>query len=292
MAGIERERDVLFGEEIGDPGEKLCELRVGFLVRQEPGVICHQAEPDPRGQIGSGQNVRHLQILPAARWIGEEFPDRNSALPLPVRFYTIPRMSKKLLPAVGTLLVFLNIGMLFCPDPGAKTGVQIFSAAVGVLVIVLGSRSSKPVAAPAIGPSAAPAPSPPAPRPEAEIVAFLALLQENGRLVDFAREDIAGAADADLGAAARVVHDGCRKVLDEYFDIQPVHETAEGAQVVLEAGFDASAHRLLGSVSDHPPYRGRLLHPGWIARSVKLPRITGTTDGRPWPVVAPAEVEI
>jgi hypothetical protein len=192
-------------------------------------------------------------------------------------------MSKNLLVAAGALLFLLNVGMLFCPDAGAKAGVQIFSAAAGLLV--LGLAGSKTAPAPA-------QPAAPAPRAEAEIVAFLALLQESGRLVDFAREDISGASDADLGAAARVVHDGCRKVLDEYFDIGPVRETPEGAQVVLEAGFDAPAHRLLGSVPDRPPYRGKLLHPGWIARSVRLPRITGTTGERPWPVIAPAEVEV
>ncbi len=202
-------------------------------------------------------------------------------------------MNKKLLLCTGGLLLLLNAGILFCPDPAAKAGVRIFSAVCGAIVAGVGLRNPAPqTVVPPTAPAAPIAPAPPPPRPEAEIVAFLALLQENGRLVDFAREDIAGATDEQLGAAARVVHAGCRKVLEEYFEIRPIHEEPEGARVVLEKGFDAPAHRLLGSVPDQPPYQGKLLHPGWTAHSVKLPRITGVTEQRPWPVVAPAEVEL
>jgi hypothetical protein len=62
--------------------------------------------------------------------------------------------------------------------------------------------------------------------------------------------------------------------------------------VELGPDYDASAHRLLGSVPEKPPYQGQLLHPGWMAESVKLPRITGVTEKRPWPVLAPAEVDL
>jgi hypothetical protein len=118
------------------------------------------------------------------------------------------------------------------------------------------------------------------------------LLQEHGRLVDFAKEDITSATDQQLGAAARVVHSGCRKVLNGYFEISPLRTETEGSAVTLESGYDAPAHRLLGSVPANPPYAGKLVHPGWITKSIKLPRITGTTDKRPWPVLAPAEIEI
>jgi hypothetical protein len=200
-------------------------------------------------------------------------------------------MDKKLWQGLGGLLVALNVGALFFPDPAAKAGVQIFSAICGGLFLIRGAGNSAPIPPPSVTPAIPPAPAP-APRPEAEIVAFLALLQEHGRLVDFVREDVAGATDEQLGAAARVVHAGCRKVLDEYFEIRPVRTETEGTRVVLEKGFDAGAHRLLGSVPDQPPYTGILLHPGWAAHAVKLPRITGVTGQRPWPVVAPAEVEL
>jgi hypothetical protein len=193
--------------------------------------------------------------------------------------------------ASGIVLLAINAAAVYLPDKNLTLAAQTASAAIGLVCVFLAIRKqpAKPAAA---APSAPIAPPPPPPRPEAEIVAFLALLQEHGRLVDFAMEDITSASDQQLGAAARVVHSGCRKVLDDYFEISPLRSEAEGAAVTLEAGFDAPAHRLLGSIPAHPPYKGKLLHPGWSARGVKLPRVTGTTDARPWPVLAPAEVEV
>src|SRR5450830_760273 len=46
---------------------------------------------------------------------------------------------------------------------------------------------------------------------------LLGILQRDARLIDFAQEDLSAYADADIGAAARVVHEGCRKVLREHF---------------------------------------------------------------------------
>ena len=193
--------------------------------------------------------------------------------------------------ASGIVLLAINAAAVYLPDKNLTLAAQTASAAIGLVCVFLAIRKQPQKPAPA-APGAPIAPPPPPPRPEAEIVAFLALLQEHGRLVDFAMEDITSASDQQLGAAARVVHSGCRKVLDDYFEISPLRSEAEGTAVTLEAGFDAPAHRLLGSIPAHPPYKGKLLHPGWSARGVKLPRVTGTTDARPWPVLAPAEVEV
>ena len=190
----------------------------------------------------------------------------------------------------GILLLGMNAAAVYFPNPDLTLAAQTASAALGMVMVFLGLRPQrqKKIATPPPPTT----PPPPPPRPEAEIVAFLALLQEQARLVDFAKEDVTAASDSQLGAAARVVHSGCRKVLDEYFDIAPLRTELEGAPLTLESGYDAPAHRLLGSVPPHAPYQGKLVHPGWIARTVKLPRVTGTTDARPWPVLAPAEVEI
>ena len=203
-------------------------------------------------------------------------------------------MVKKLLMGTGGLVLALNASAVFYPDPNMNAGIEITSALLGLVVLFFAARSSTQQAAPAATSTPVPpyAPPPLPPRAEAEIVAFLALLQEQGRLVDFVKEDVSAASDQQLGAAARVVHAGCRKVLEEYFDIAALHTGNEGDNVVLASGYDAAAHRLLGAVPENPPYTGKLLHPGWLARSVKLPRVTGTTDQRPWPVLAPAEVEI
>ena len=127
-----------------------------------------------------------------------------------------------------------------------------------------------------------------------EIINLLALMQEKGRLVDFLMDDIAPYSDEQVGAAARVVHQGCGAVLKEYFRIQPVTEAPEGERVVLDAGFNRQSFRLVGKVGGQPPYAGVLLHKGWKTAELRLPRInqpdTGQAEGAL--VISPAEVEL
>ena len=118
---------------------------------------------------------------------------------------------------------------------------------------------------------------------------LLALLQREARLVDFVGESLAGYSDADVGAAARVVHEGCAKVLREHFEIEPVRAESEGSRVTLAAGFDASAVRLTGQVVGQPPFTGQLVHRGWRVAQVRLPQLAEGHDAR---IVAPAEVEL
>src|SRR3954451_13317802 len=73
---------------------------------------------------------------------------------------------------------------------------------------------------------------------------LLGILQRDARLIDFAQEDLSAYSDADIGAAARVVHEGCLKVLREHFMIEPVLRETEGSQIIVSPGFDAAAIRL------------------------------------------------
>ena len=118
---------------------------------------------------------------------------------------------------------------------------------------------------------------------------LLALLQREGRLVDFLQQDIATFPDAEIGAAVRVVHEGCRKALKSHVDIDPIRSEDEGAQITLEAGFSASEVKLTGDVKGKPPYRGTLQHRGWKAKRVQLPKLTADHDSS---ILAPAEVEL
>ena len=118
---------------------------------------------------------------------------------------------------------------------------------------------------------------------------LLGLLQRDGRFIDFIQEDVAGFSDAEIGAAARVVHEGCRTVMREHFTLDPVRGEPEGARVTLEAGFDASALRLTGNVVGDPPFKGTLTHQGWIAVETKLPKVA---IGHNVAILAPAEVEL
>lgn len=118
---------------------------------------------------------------------------------------------------------------------------------------------------------------------------LLGLLQQEGRFVDFLQEDVSGYSDADIGGAARVVHEGCRKALRDHFHIEPVRQEPEGARLTLEAGFDASAIRVTGNVVGKPPFRGALVHRGWRVTEIKLPKLA---EGHQVSIVAPAEVEL
>ncbi|MEW4567865.1 DUF2760 domain-containing protein [Tautonia sp. JC769] len=119
---------------------------------------------------------------------------------------------------------------------------------------------------------------------------ILALLQRDGRLIDFLQEDLEGFPDDQIGAAVRDIHRGCRKALAEYLDIQPVLAREEGDSLSVDAEFDPAAIRLLGNVSGNPPYQGTLKHHGWRVTAARLPNIPAARDEST--VLAPAEIEV
>jgi Domain of unknown function (DUF2760) len=120
-------------------------------------------------------------------------------------------------------------------------------------------------------------------------VQMLALLQRDGRLIDFLAENISAYPDAQLGAAVRTIHDTCRHVLDHYLKLEPILNSEEDQPVTVQAGFDPAAIRLIGNVAGEPPVRGILRHKGWRVKEVNLPPLSQAA-GRM--VVAPAEVEL
>ncbi|MCY1080393.1 DUF2760 domain-containing protein [Archangium lansingense] len=126
-------------------------------------------------------------------------------------------------------------------------------------------------------------------REHAPALQILAMLQREGRFIDFLQEDVAAFPDADVGVAARIVHEGCRKVLRQYLTLEPVLPQSEGDRVNVPAGFDAQRTRLTGNVAGQPPYTGVLKHRGWVTTAVKFPTTSPAMDPR---VLAPAEVEL
>ena len=170
--------------------------------------------------------------------------------------------------------------------------VAALAVAIAVVVAMFGNSGTKAEAKPVKAEAAKPAPAPPVAtnQAEAEVVAFLATLQEKGRLVDFLMDDIAAYDNAQVGAAARVVHQGCRTALREHFKIHPIRDEKEGASVTVAAGYPADEYRLVGKIGGEPPFTGTLVHRGWKTESVKLPRIVRTGDRLP--TLAPAEVEL
>jgi hypothetical protein len=182
------------------------------------------------------------------------------------------------------------------------------------MVISMARSRKKSAAAPATAVApAAPAPEPivkvvekivevekivPGPAPEPVILKeatpdaalqLLGLLQQQARFIDFIKEDLSGFNDADIGVAARVVHEGCNKVINEHFSLAPVRSEQEGGKITLPKGFDAASVRLTGKVTGEAPFTGTLVHKGWQVTQIRLPKLT---QGYNASIVAPAEVEL
>jgi hypothetical protein len=117
----------------------------------------------------------------------------------------------------------------------------------------------------------------------------LVLLQREGRLIDFLQEDISGFANDQIGVAVRQIHENCKKVLSENFQVSAVRSENEQSRIEVPDGFDPSAIRLTGNVPETGPFSGTLVHRGWRAAELKFPERTGEIDPS---IIAPAEVEI
>lgn len=123
-----------------------------------------------------------------------------------------------------------------------------------------------------------------------EAISLLAALQREARFVDLVKEPLAQFTDAQVGAAARDVLRDCGRVLDRFFELQPLVEQEEGSVVEIPAGYDTGRYRVTGHVGAEPPLRGRLVHHGWIARRCEVPTWSGSAAAQL--VVAPEEVEL
>jgi hypothetical protein len=184
----------------------------------------------------------------------------------------------------------------FETTPVATATIVAAPLVTGLLTALLGSGSGRAsqvapkeeLDADAPNAKSKPKAAPPPDRGEAAL-RMLALMQQEGRLVDFLEEDLQPYSDAQVGSAVRAIHGGCRAVLKERVDLAPILPAAEGATVTIEPGFDPAAVRVTGNVRGEPPYQGVLRHPGWRSVSFKLPESTGDSDHT---ILAPAEVEV
>lgn len=118
---------------------------------------------------------------------------------------------------------------------------------------------------------------------------LLALLQSEARFIDFIQEEISGATDEQIGAAARIIHAGSQKVVNEYFSLSPIRSEEEESQVTITEGFNPAEVKLIGHVVGQAPFRGILTHQGWKITETKLPKLAKEHDTR---IIAAAEVEL
>ena len=213
------------------------------------------------------------------------------------------------------LLIAAFVGLIYLLAPEAFAAqlliligaTTVLALLVWIVIVWLGGRaidnagaaeqeaSAPPVAEPASAAIEEPLSIPSAPVEPAEpddmpAIQMLAILQRKGRLIDFLQEDLSAFDDAQIGAAVRTIHEGCREALNETMTLDPIYAEAENSQVTVPAGFDANAIRLVGNVSSDPPFTGTLRHRGWRVTEINLPERTGDSDDEM--VIAAAEVEV
>lgn len=124
---------------------------------------------------------------------------------------------------------------------------------------------------------------------ESSALKLLAILQQEGRLIDFLQEDIGGYTDDQVGGAVRAIHAGCRKAILEYATVEAVLQGEEGGPFQVPTGFDPHRIRVVGNVAGNPPFSGILRHHGWRVTKLRLP---STPPGQDLAIIAPAEVEV
>ena len=120
-------------------------------------------------------------------------------------------------------------------------------------------------------------------------VQILAILQRDGRLIDFLTEDIVPYSDAQIGAAVRTLHQNCRETIERYIKLEPIIAKDEGKSVTVPYDIDPSTIKLVGNVSGSPPWHGLLRHRGWRVTAVNLPPLP---EGTGRTVITQAEVEV
>lgn len=130
---------------------------------------------------------------------------------------------------------------------------------------------------------------------QADVIAFLGLLQKQGRFLDFVMNDITKYSNEQVSTASRIVHQGCSKVLSEYFDIQPIFEGMEGSSVDLTKTDNRKIYKIIGKKQDDNKEESfssaYLLHKGWQTLSINLPKRINS-EYPDLKVIAPAELEI
>src|SRR5438552_573407 len=168
---------------------------------------------------------------------------------------SITRLFVPLLPALAVAGVnWIVAGMLGSGTPCGTCLAWLIVAPIALALLVAALPVRRAETLP-VGPAVVAAPPPREPE-ETPALRLLGMLQAEGRFVDFIEEDLSPYPDDQIGAAARGIHEGCRKVLREHLEVEPVLRANEGDSVTVEPGFDPAAIRLTGNVSGVPPFRG------------------------------------
>lgn len=118
---------------------------------------------------------------------------------------------------------------------------------------------------------------------------LLAILQQQGRFVDFIYTNIDHYSDAQISAAARILHQGCQKALKRHCKINAIRSEIEGDTIVLEHQFDRHSIHLTGNIQNQDNFRGNLIHKGWKIDDLALPVLSDNANPN---IIQPAEIEV
>lgn len=164
------------------------------------------------------------------------------------------------------------------------------AATIGAAPALPPRREEEPVQTTPVAAPAAPKPAEPALSPEVGALQILSILQRKGRLIDFLQEDLTLYEDAQIGAAVRSIHAGCKQALVDHVKLEPIFKEGEGTEVTIPAGFDSRQVRLTGNVAGNPPFKGEVRHRGWRITQIDLP-VQMHQPGKEM-ILAAAEVEV
>jgi hypothetical protein len=206
---------------------------------------------------------------------------------------------QKLIPVLSLIggLWVIAAGVLISEQPLALIAGGVISLIAGILGLATSAlkkpeqpadpdeRPPAPVAVPPVQATAEE-------RLSADALVLTSLLQEKGRFLDFLMDDITAYPDAQVGAAARVIHQGCKSVVLDAFAPTAVTEVAEQSSITLDTDFDKTAYRLSGNIAGEPPYTGTVEHKGWRPTQYQLPEYQGTLSSAEDYVFAPAQVGV
>lgn len=120
-------------------------------------------------------------------------------------------------------------------------------------------------------------------------IQLLALMQKEGRLVDFLMEDLTGFSDEQIGGAVRPIHESTKKLFADRIKLGRVHDEKEGTRIDVPVGYDASRISITGNLSGEPPFTGIVRHKGWVVTELNLPTVPAGADPM---IVAPAEIDV
>lgn len=124
------------------------------------------------------------------------------------------------------------------------------------------------------------------PTRRSEAITLLALLQRRAGLVDLIYEDLEGLSDEQLGAMSREVLDKSHQCLEECLIVSTIVDGQDGELIEIPDAASPNRWSILGDLSSE---RGRLMHPGWIASQLELPKWKGSEENTL--VISPVKVD-